>query len=53
MRCRGSGMDVLLGDPGRGLLPSNARLRHLGSYGGSIEDDPDGPTTPAAVYALV
>jgi predicted nicotinamide N-methyase len=52
-RCREAGLTVIIGDPGRGLLPPARRLRELGSYGsGSVDDDRDGPTTPAAVYAM-
>lgn len=50
--CREAGLDVIVGDPGRGLLPRR-NLKLLAEYGeGSLEDDRDGPTTPAAVYAL-
>lgn len=52
IRCREAGIDVLIGDPGRGFLPRQ-RIRHLGDYGsGMTEDDRDSPTTPSSVFAF-
>lgn len=49
-RCRASGVEVLVGDPGRRHLPSH-RLSALARY--DVEDFGQSGVVPAAVYAFV